>query len=173
MARIGNLSQYHTGVSSVAPYGEADQTEYMLPYNLLEGQRVDDLPRLVGDRYTTRNTLRLIARLQQQVHDAGFVHGDATGDNIVVLPNGGMRLIDWQDTFRAARPDGLDKIVDVGNIVRACHEKGLISAPEIEEWDHIFDAETAAMDSEQPPDPAVVAEAELKLDNLLRALHYR
>jgi thiamine kinase-like enzyme len=46
------------------------------------------------------------AILTLTLHDCHLVHGDLTGDNLFILPNGTYKLIDWARPFRG--PADLD-----------------------------------------------------------------
>ncbi len=57
---------------------------HLKPYTILQGKL---------------STIRLIISSLQQVHDKGVIHRDISPDNIILMPEGNMKLID----FGAAR----------------------------------------------------------------------
>ena len=70
---------------------------------------LDQLRTLVAGGQFQQVTLDMLAALQQRAlsgavlavtqQPQGLVHGDLTGDNLFILPDGGYRLIDWARPF--------------------------------------------------------------------------
>jgi hypothetical protein len=81
------------------------------------GQLITTLRALVAAGTFTQVTAKVIQTLEAAALSAetlaavedqtGLVHGDLTGDNLFVLPDGGYRLIDWTRPLRG--PTALDK----------------------------------------------------------------
>jgi hypothetical protein len=166
VASRGNLSAFHTGWQG--QWGDRWLPQKQLP----DERRIDRLSK--SEAIPKAAIADLVHNLKAQVHHQGFVHGDATDNNIVSVPGSSLRLIDWQDTFRPTEVPQLDQAVDIGDIVRVFHKRGDIRAPVIDSdvWDKIFDAGTAAAQGELSGIPLrTYASAQTQAHRLVQALN--
>ena len=96
----------HPNIVTVFDVGEIDSSPYIM-MELLEGQ---DLGAVLNDKHTMSVKQTLIVGLQlakalNYAHQSGVVHRDVKPDNIVVLPDGDIKMADFGIARMSERED--------------------------------------------------------------------
>jgi len=90
----GNL--HHKNIVTIYEYGEADGTPY-IAMEFLEGETLEQIIKKNGP-LPLANKMRIMSEVAEGLHHAhehGVVHRDVKPANIIVLPGGGVKILDF------------------------------------------------------------------------------
>lgn len=108
----------HPGIATTYDYGEDDATAYLV-MELVPGRDLSQVIKErapIGAQETTR-ILRQSAEALAAAHDAGVVHRDIKPGNIILMPNGDVKLTD----FGIARALGSAQLTRTGEVIGTPH----------------------------------------------------
>jgi serine/threonine protein kinase len=98
----------HPGIARVHELSRDDDIWFMT-MELIEGQTVSQWLKSSTDRITGLQIIGACCEALHHAHEAGVVHGDLKPSNVLVLPNGGVKLVDFGS---AAERDTSMSIID-------------------------------------------------------------
>ena len=100
LARLSNVPE----IVHIKSFFQANGTAYIV-MEYVRGITLNQYVRQQGYRLTVPQTLNILKPVMEalaKVHDTGLIHRDISPDNIMLLPNGKVKLLD----FGAARDNG-------------------------------------------------------------------
>lgn len=108
---------HHPGVASVLDYGEDDGAPWLV-LELVEGEALSGLLRREG-RLSAARTVDVVAQAAaalQAAHAGGLVHRDVKPGNLLVRPDGAVKVTDFGVATTAERGDG-DPLTRTGTLL--------------------------------------------------------
>lgn len=110
LAKFANLP----GIVSVRDFFEENNTSYII-MEFVEGETLKSFLKKAGGTLPSKDVLRMmepVIKSLSQVHKQGIIHRDISPDNIMILPDGTMKLLDF-GAARETSPLGGEKSVSV------------------------------------------------------------
>ena len=108
----------HPGIATVYDYGETSDVAYLV-MEMVPGQTLSEL--LVGQpELSTKTKLSILVQAAQALraaHLAGVIHRDAKPGNLMVGPDGTVKVTD----FGIARAIGAASLTDTGQVMGTAH----------------------------------------------------
>jgi serine/threonine protein kinase len=98
----------HPGIARVFELG-CDEDVWFMTMELVEGQTINHWLKSETDRKAALRVIAACCEALHHAHEAGVVHGDLKPSNVLVLPSGGVKLVDFGS---AADRDAAMSVID-------------------------------------------------------------